>query len=73
MGVRREEALADEGTVLSLLFKHRAARFHFTVAQRRVLEAQQHRTDAEIAEACGVSLSAVKKVWVSSSSAPVSW
>ena len=56
----------QQGTVLWMLFRSEPARFAFTESQRRLLlEAQQHKTDAGIAAACGISVSAVKKTWAS--------
>jgi len=64
VGITREEALAAEGTVMSMLFHYQPPTLAFTPPQRRLLnEAVQHKTDVEIAAALGVSLSAVKKTW----------
>jgi DNA-binding CsgD family transcriptional regulator len=63
-GITRAEALADESTLLSLLFQYEPPRFGFTQSQRKLLiHALSHKTDAEIAVALGISLSAVKKTW----------
>jgi hypothetical protein len=64
VGISRDEGVASQGTLLSLMFHHTPPRFAFSSAQRRLLrEAMQHKTDAEIAVALEVSLSAVKKTW----------
>jgi DNA-binding CsgD family transcriptional regulator len=64
VGITREEGLASEGCILSLLFHHSPPRLRFTASQRRMLmEAVQHRTDVQIASVLGVSVSAVKKLW----------
>jgi DNA-binding CsgD family transcriptional regulator len=64
IGITRDEGLATEGSVLSMLFHYTPPRFAFTATQRRLLaEAMQHKTDAEIACALHVSVSAVKKAW----------
>jgi hypothetical protein len=63
-GVTRDEALAQEGSVISMLFHDRPPRFDFTAAQRRMLQqALQHKTDEEITQSLGLSMSAVKKTW----------
>ena len=63
-GITRAEALADESSLLSLLFHYEPPRFGFTPSQRKLLiQAMNHKTDAEIAVALGISLSAVKKTW----------
>jgi hypothetical protein len=64
MGVSRAEALSAEGSTVSMMFNYTPPRFAFTASQRRLLaHALQHKTDAQIAAALGVSLSAVKKTW----------
>jgi hypothetical protein len=64
IGLTRDEALSTQGSVLSLMFHYAPPRFAFTSAQRRLLdEAMQHKTDAEIASALCISVSAVKKGW----------
>jgi hypothetical protein len=64
IGITRDEALASEGSALSLLFHYSPPRFRFTPSQRRLLmEAIHPKTDVEIARALDVSLSAVKKAW----------
>jgi hypothetical protein len=64
MGMSRDEADASEGAVSSIVFNYTPPRFGFTTSQRRLLsQAVQHKTDADIAAALGVSLSAVKKTW----------
>jgi len=65
IGITREEALAVESSVLSLLFHYRTPVCGFTPAERRLLQvALTRETDAEIASALGISDSAVKKRWV---------
>jgi DNA-binding CsgD family transcriptional regulator len=65
LGISRDEALASgEGSAMSMVFNYTPPRFAFSRPQRRLLaHALQHKTDAEIAEDVGVSLSAVKKTW----------
>jgi hypothetical protein len=64
VGVTREEALASEGSVLSLLFHYHDPVCGFTSAERRLLQAAvKGSTDAEISSALGISMSAVKKRW----------
>ena len=63
-GITREEALEAESSLLSLLFHYQPPRFGFTPSQRRLLAyAVQLKTDSEIADHFGISLSAVKKSW----------
>ena len=64
VGITREEALEAESSLLSLMFRYQPPRFGFTASQRKFLAyAVQLKTDAEIADHFGVSLSAVKKSW----------
>ena len=63
-GITREEALEAESSLLSLMFHYQRPRFEFTPSQRKLLAyAVQLKTDSEIADHFGVSLSAVKKSW----------
>jgi len=63
-GITREEALKAESSLLSLMFHYQPPRFDFTPSQRRLLAyAVQLKTDSEIADHFGISLSAVKKSW----------
>ncbi len=63
-GMARDEVAESAGSVVSLVFNYTPPRFGFTTSQRRLLSlAIQHKTDAEIAAALDVSLSAVKKTW----------
>jgi hypothetical protein len=64
VGMARSEAADAQGSVMSLVFDYAPPRFGFTASQRRLLsQAIQFKTDAEIASALAVSLSAVKKTW----------
>lgn len=66
IGITREEALAVESSVMSILFLYREPVCRFTFAERRLLRAALAReTDAEIASTLGISASAVKKRWIS--------
>lgn len=64
VGLTRAEALHDESSLLALLFRYEPPRLALSSSQRKLLtEAMTHKTDAEIAVALGLSLSAVKKTW----------
>jgi len=64
VGMARDEVDMSEGSLMSLVFDYTPPRFGFTPSQRKLLlQAIQHKTDAQIAAALGVSLSAVKKTW----------
>jgi hypothetical protein len=64
MGVSREEALATEASVMSMLFHYREPVCGFRASERRLLRAAlMHETDPEIASFLGISTSAVKKGW----------
>lgn len=66
MGVTREEACGMEGCVMSHFFIHRPPRFGFTGRQQQLLCLSlrlQDSADNHLAEALGVSVSAVKNWW----------
>jgi hypothetical protein len=64
VSITREEALAREASVMSLLFHYREPACGFTLSERRLLQAALTlQTDAEIASALEISVSAVKKRW----------
>jgi hypothetical protein len=64
VSITREEALAVEASVMSLLFHYREPVCRFTLSERRLLEAALTlQTDAEIASDLEISVSAVKKRW----------
>ena len=64
VGLTRAEALHDESSLLARLFRYEPPRLAFSSSQRKLLlQAVTHKTDAEIAVALGLSLSAVKKTW----------
>lgn len=66
LGLTREMAREQAGSWLSSLFDYTPPRLHFTRAEQRLLSAALFgRTDEEIADKLGVSLSAVKKGWQS--------
>jgi hypothetical protein len=63
-GMARGEAADSVGSMVALAFDYARPKLGFTASQRRLLsQAIQFKTDAEIALALGVSLSAVKKTW----------
>ena len=63
-GMARHEAADSVGSVVSLVFDYTPPKLGFTTSQRRLLsQAIQYKTDAEIASALSVSVSAVKKTW----------
>ena len=66
VGVTREVALSRLGSWVGLLFMHEPAQFGFRPSEQRLLlAALRGGTDEELANDLGVSLSAVKKMWLS--------
>jgi hypothetical protein len=64
VGMTREEAKCDQGTLASLLFSYTAPRFHFNLREQQLLRAAlEGKTDDEICNALSLSLSTVKKRW----------
>ena len=64
VGITREETLPHPGLHVSRLFLHTPPRFHFKPREQALLlRALLDETDAEIADALGVSPPAVKKRW----------
>jgi hypothetical protein len=64
VSITREEALAVESSLMSILFHYRNPVCGFAASERRLLHAAVTlQTDAEIASALGISASAVKKRW----------
>jgi hypothetical protein len=65
VSITRQEALALESSLMSLLFHYREPVCGFTVSERQLLHAALTlQTDVEIASALGISLAAVKKRWI---------
>jgi hypothetical protein len=66
VGLTRELALCRAGTWIGSLFAYQAPRCGFRPSEQRLLLAAQcGRTDHELATDLGISLSAVKKTWLS--------
>jgi hypothetical protein len=66
LGLTRELARKNPGSFLSLIFDYKPPRLFLRPAEQRLLDAALGGgTDEEIAEALGVSVSAVKKCWQS--------
>jgi len=66
IGVNRELARSRMGTWIGTLFDHQPARFAFRPSEKRLLlRALQGGTDAELSDELAISLSAVKKTWLS--------
>ena len=64
--VTRELALARPASWVSSLFVNERPRIFFTGAERRLLvAATSGRTDSELAGVLGISVSAIKKTWMS--------
>lgn len=66
VGLTRELAMARFGTWIGSLFAYRQPQFGFRPSEQRLLlAALLGGTDKDLAEALGISLSAVKKTWSS--------
>jgi hypothetical protein len=66
IGSTREVALSRLGSWVGVLFLHEPARFGFRLSEQRLLlTALRGGTDQELSDELGISLSAVKKTWLS--------
>lgn len=66
LGITRQLALSRTGTWIASLFAYQAPRCGFRPSEQRLLVAAlRGRTDQELAKELGISLSAVKKSWLS--------
>jgi hypothetical protein len=66
LGVTRELALRHAGRWVSSMFSYRRPQIYFTPGEQRLLQsAFDGRTDVELSDMLCISLSAVKKSWIS--------